>query len=189
VVQPDWTSAEELLFARSIAAIKQFGAEHSVELFSAFAFTVDSDYAGVALSFDTLGNTLVEAQRAERYQIKNRNRQFASDRGWENARYFVSHHTNRVDDCNLRGSFKYDLVAFVGLPVWEGYFNSSEEYPELEGRIIVSLWRVVEKLVTSGAFDGMRLSPCFRIAFSFHDDEMVVLRVLNWPDAGNRGGM
>ena len=179
--EPDWDGAEDVLFERSASIIRQFAAEHSDEVFAAFAFTVDSDYAGVALNFDTLKNSLAEAQRTERYQVEHRNRLFATDRGWQNARYYVAHHTNRVDDCNLRGSFRYDLVTFVELPAWEDYFNSSEECPELEGRIIVSLWRVVDRLVSSGAFDGLRQSSFFRVAFGFHDDEMIVLRVLNWP--------
>jgi hypothetical protein len=185
VIQPDWPSAEETLFERSVTIIRRFATEHPAELFSAFAFTVDSVYAGAALNFDTLENSLAEAQRAERYQVRHRNRLFATEHGWQNARYHVAHSSNRVDDCNLRGPFKYDLVAFVNLPVWEDYFRSSEECPELEGRIIVSLWRVVDRLVSAGAFADLRLSSYFRVAFSFHDDEMVVLRVLNWPSAAS----
>jgi len=181
MVRPDWSAAEKTLFERSLVIIRQFAAEHPDELFDSYAFTVDSVYAGVALNFDTLENSLAEAQRNERYQIKHRNQLFATEGGWQNARYSVSHYTNRVDDYNLRGPFKYDLVAFVKLPIWEDYFNSSEECPELEGRIIESLWRVVDRLVSSEAFKGMRLASCFRIAFSFHDDEMIVLRILNWP--------
>jgi hypothetical protein len=183
MVQPDWTAAEETLFEQSAALIRKFATEHPDELFSAFAFTVDSEYTGVALNFDTLRNSLAEAQRQERYQIKHRNQLFATEGGWRNARYYVAHHTNRVDDCNVRGSFKYELVGFVALPVWEDYFNTSEDCLELEGRIIVSLWRVVDQLVSSDTFNGLRLSSCFRVAFGFHDDEMIVLRVLNWPEA------
>ena len=187
MAQPDWTAAEATLFERSAAVIRQFAAAHPNEVFSTFAFTVDSDYAGVALNFDTLDNGLREAQRTERYQIRHRNKLFAEQRGWENARYFVAHHTNRVDDWNRRGSFKYDLVAFVELPPWEDYFNSAEECPDLEGRIIVSLWRVVDRLVSAGVYEGLRLSSCFRVAFSFHDDEMIVLRILNWPSPKSDG--
>jgi hypothetical protein len=181
VGEPDWASAEDVLFERSATVIRRFAAEHPDELFATFAFTVDSDYAGVALNFDTWDNSLAEAQREERYQVEHRNRLFATDRGWQNARYYVSHFTNRVDDLNLRGSFKYDLVSFVELRAWEDYFNGSEECPELERRVIVALWRVVDRLVGAGVFDGLRKSSFFRVAFSFHDDEMIVLRVLNWP--------
>ncbi len=168
MVQPDWSSAEETLFERSAALIRKFAAEHPDELFSAFTFTVDCEYAGVALNFDTLKNSLAEAQRQERYQIKHRNKLFAKEQGWQDARYYVAHHTNRVDDCNLRGSFQYDLVAFVELPPWEHYFRSSEDCPELEGRIIVALWRVVDRLVSAGHSTGYdcRLASGLRSAFT-----------------------
>src|SRR4051794_12865280 len=96
MVAPDWAGAEAVLFDRSAAVVRQFAAEHPDEVFAAFAFTVDSDYAGVALNFDTRANSLTEAQRAERYQIDHRNRLFATDRGWQNALYYVAHHRNRV---------------------------------------------------------------------------------------------
>jgi hypothetical protein len=179
--QPDWTSADETLFKQSVAVIRQFITDHPDELFSTFAFSVDCLYTGAALNFDTLEHSLAEAQRHERYQIKHRSQLFADESSWRDARYFVAHYTRRVDDCNLRGSFKYDLVAFVEVPVWEDYFNSNEECAELDGRVIVALWRVVDRLVKVGAFNGLKMSPCFRIAFSFHDDEMIVLRILNWP--------
>ena len=60
--EPDWAGAEILLFERSASVIRQFAAEHPGEVFAAFAFTVDSDFAGVALNFDTLENSLAEAQ-------------------------------------------------------------------------------------------------------------------------------
>jgi hypothetical protein len=166
-----------------VAIISKFAAEHPNELFSSFAYTVDSLYTGVALNFDTLENSLKEAQREEQYQVKHRNRLFATERGWEDARYQVAHHINRIDDCNLRGPFQYDLVAFVELPVWADYFENCEDCSELEGRVIVSLWQVVDRLVDSGVFEKLRLSSYFRVAFCFHDDEMIVLRILNWPRA------
>ena len=105
---------------------------------------------------------------------------FALNHSWKNARYFVAHPTTRMSDWNRRGQWKYDLISFVELSVWEAYFNQ-EESPELEGRIIVTLWRVVERLVADKVFDGLQMSSPFRIAFCFHDDETIVLRLLNWP--------
>lgn len=86
-----------------------------------------------------------------------------------------------MDVCNLRGPFKYDLAACVELPAREECFNNEDGDPVLEGHVIVSLWRVVDRLVESGAFDALRKSAFFRIAFSFHDDETIVLRILNFP--------
>ena len=63
--EPNWAGAEDVLFERSASAIRQFAAEHPDEVFAALAFTVDSVYAGVGLNFDTLENSLAEAQRAK----------------------------------------------------------------------------------------------------------------------------
>jgi hypothetical protein len=87
MVRPDWSAAEKTLFERSLDIIRQFAAEHPNELFASFAFTVDSVYAGVALNFDTLENSLAETPRQERYQTKHRNQLFATENGWQNARY------------------------------------------------------------------------------------------------------
>src|SRR5581483_2480243 len=181
MAQPDWQSAEDVLFTRSREIIRQFVRDHPNEVFALFAYSVDCDYAGVALNFDTSDNSIRRVREHEHYKIRHRNQLFASEGGWKNARYYVAHHTNRMQECNLRGEWKYDLIAFVELPVWEEYFNISEEAPELEGRIIVSLWRAVERLVADQVFDGLQMSSPFRIAFSFHDDETIVLRMLNWP--------
>jgi hypothetical protein len=181
MAKPDWQSAEDVLFEKSRAIIGQFSHAHPDELFSLFAFTVDSEYEGVALNFDTPENSLKQARRDERYRVAHLKSLFALEHGWKNARYSVAHQTTRMVDWNPRGEWKYDLVAFVELPVWEDYFNSSEETPDLEGRIIVALWRVADRLIEAGAFDGLRQGSPFRIAFSFHDDETIVLRILNWP--------
>jgi hypothetical protein len=179
--QPDWQSAEDTLFTRSREIISQFVRDHPDEVFALFAYSVDCDYTGVALNFDTLENSILQTQREVRSRIAQRNQLFALDHGWKNARYYVASATTRTVDWNMRGEWKYDLIAFVELPVWEEYFNNSEKAPQLEGRIIVAMWRVVERLVADQVFDGLQMSSPFRIAFSFHDDETIVLRLLNWP--------
>jgi hypothetical protein len=183
----DWGRAEDLLFERSREIIRQFAQAHPTELLSFFAYTVDSEYTGVALNFDTPANSLRKAKAHQRYEVDHRNRLFALAWGWENARYHVAHPTTQIDDFNRQGPWKYKLVEFVPLAAWEEYFRSSEEAPELEGRIISALWRVVDRLVEDKAFDGLRRAAPFRIGFGFHDDEMVVLRILDWPSAGPEG--
>lgn len=181
MTQQDWQSAEDILFERSQEVIRQFASEHTNEVFSLFAYSVDCEFTGAALNFDTRENALKKARRQESSRIKHLNSLFALEHRWEHARYEIAHHTNRMIDFNLRSSWKYNLVAFVELPVWENFFNSDEETSELEGRIIVSLWRVVDRLVAAGVFDVIHQGEPFRIAFGFHDDETIVMRILNWP--------
>lgn len=191
MVDADWAPTEDVLFASSEAAIRRFAQEHPDELFSAFAFSIDWDYAAVALILDTLGNSLREARLSEERHVEYRNDLYGREDGWRYARYSVEHFTNRTLDWNARGPFKYEEVpvALITTPAWVAWFNRfvEEELPEtggteFEGRVILSLWRVTERLVKSRAFGKLRLSSPFRIAFAFHDDDLIVLRILNWPD-------
>jgi hypothetical protein len=184
MVEPGWQGAEELLFERSRAILRRFGQEHPGEPVSLFFYTVDSEFTGVGLNFDTPANSLRKAKAHQRYEVEYRNRLFASERGWRDARYFVAHPGRQIDDFNRRGPWKYEVFEFVELAAWEGYFNGSEEAPELEGRIITALWRVADRLVEAKAFDVLRRAAPFRIAFAFHDDGIVVLRILDWPRVG-----
>jgi hypothetical protein len=181
MAEPDWLGAEDLLLARSQAIIRRFDQEHPGEAVSFFFFTVDVEFTGVGLNFDTPANSLRRAKAHERYEVEYRNRLFASERGWQQARYFVTHPSRQIDDFNRRGPWQHDVFEFVELAAWAEYFNGGEETPELEERIIAALWRVVDRLVEARAFDALRRAAPFRIGFAFHDAEMVVLRILDWP--------
>jgi hypothetical protein len=188
MAKPDWAHAEEILFEQTRQILRRFATDHPEEFCSFMLYTVDADYAGVGINLDTPANSMRRAQAHQRHQIQYRNEIFAEDRGWETARHAVAHPTNRIEDWNHSDPFKYELLEFVPLPAWEKYAQAEPEGEELEGRVIVSLWRVVERLVEAGAFEPLRRTPPFRIGFAFHDDEMIVLRILDWPDAGPKTG-
>ena len=80
MLEPDWHGAEDLLFKRSQIILRQFAQEHPDELVSLFFYTVDSEFTGVGVNFDTPGNSLREAQAHQRYEIEYRNQLFASER-------------------------------------------------------------------------------------------------------------
>ncbi|WP_165066686.1 hypothetical protein [Paludisphaera rhizosphaerae] len=184
-----WRRAEELLFERSRTAIQNFGRQHPGESFSLFAYVVDSLFTGVSLNFDTASNSLSEAMRHQQRKERIRNQVFEQDRGWEQARYLVAEPSQQIRDFNHHGSWRHELIEFVPLPEWGTFFaecDDDQQGEELEGRVIVSLWRVVERLVQANAFDGLTRVAPFRLGFQFHDDEFVVLRILDWP--GDEGG-
>ena len=193
MAEPDWSQGEELLFERCLAALKRFGREHPDEAVSLFAYTVDTVFSGVGLNFDTPTSSLTEAKEHQRYEIEHRNHIFASDTGWKDAANSVSEPCRQIDDFNRRGAWRYEQFEFVPVPAWEDFFNgmcgsdddegSDLQGRELEGRVIATLWRVTDRLVRAQAFDGLRRVPPFRIVFGFHDDEIVVLRILDWPGA------
>jgi hypothetical protein len=183
---PDWQGAEETLFSQSLEIIQRFALEHPEDSFSFFAYSVDSEFTGVGLMFDTPDNSLRQARAEERYRLRERNRLCNRDEGWKHAAYYVR---RRIEDYNLRREFRHERVQFIELPVWEKFFYSLNEVdgPELEGRIIVAIWRVADRLIEAGAFDTLNSASPFRIGFTFHDDEMIVLRILNWPSEGGKG--
>ncbi|MEO6891656.1 MAG: hypothetical protein ABI456_18870 [Ktedonobacteraceae bacterium] len=67
----------------------------------------------------------------------------------------------------------------------------SGDYPQKEhavdddyiaGNVRITLWKVVERLITSKVFAPLRLASPFRVGYRFHDDgHFIVLRLLNWP--------
>jgi len=181
MVEPDWQGAEDLLFARSQAIIQKFGQEHPDESVSFFFFTVDSEFTGVGLNFDTPANSLRKAKAHQRREVEYRNRLFALERGWRDARYFATHASRQIDDFNRWGPWEYHVYEFVEVAAWAEYFYGREEASELEDRIITAVWRVVDRLVQAKTFDVLRRAAPFRIGFGFHDDAMVVLRILDWP--------
>jgi hypothetical protein len=183
MAKPDWALAEELLFERSQTAIQDFGREHPGESISLFAYVVDSLFTGVSLNFDTAANSLSEAKRRQRREVEERNRLLSSAGGWEQARYRVAHPSRQIFDFNHKGSWHYERVEFVPLHEWEAFFEGIDDQGavELEGRVIAALWRVVDRLVDAKSFDGLRRVAPFRIGFELHGEELVVLRILDWP--------
>src|SRR5436305_1787510 len=143
MADPGWQQSEDTMFEESREVLRRFAQEHPDEVCSFFAYSVDAEYAGVGVHLDTPGNSLARAQAHQRYQVRLLNEHFARERGWESARYYVASPTSRIDDCNLNHEFRHELIAFIPLPPWEDYFNASEEAPELEGRVIVGIWRAV----------------------------------------------
>src|SRR5207253_2100230 len=160
---------------------RQFAHEHPDGLLSLFAYTVDSEFAGVGLNFDTPANSLRRAKANQQYEVKYRNKLFASEIAWKQARYFIANPSRQIEAFN-RGSWQYELVQFVALPAWEESYNSSgeeselgnDEESELEGRIMVALWRVVDRLIEAQAFASLQRVAPFRIGFEFHDGDFVV---------------
>jgi hypothetical protein len=189
MAEPDWRQTEELLFERSRTAIQDFGREHSHESFALFAYAVDSLFTGVSLNFDTSTNSLSEAKHRQQREVEDRNRLFASARGWEQARYRVAHPSRQIHDFNHQGSWRYERVEFVPLTEWGDFFTGCDDQGavELEGRVIVALWRVVDRLAQAKAFDGLRRVAPFRIGFELYGEEFVVLRILDWPGDGVEG--
>jgi hypothetical protein len=192
MAESDWRQAEGILFEESQKVIREFAQKHPDTLLSLFAYTVDAEYSGVGINFDTPANSLRKAKVHQRHEIETRNRLFAPDNAWKSAHYYAAGAHGEIDDFNRRGPWQYEVVSFVPLAAWEQAWEEfcsnppSDEDDEagakLEGRIIVSLWRVVDRLVRSDVFDVLKRATPFRIGYAFHDAKLVVLGILNWPE-------
>ena len=203
---PDWKQSEEVLFQKGKEAIFRFAEEHPDEVCSFFAIYSDFCYGDVAFMFDTLDNSLLEAKRHEGHLVKRWQDWFDDDSQHRDPRFFRPawelaytsfssplRGRKRIDDYNAFGSFKYESYLVVDFADWRAYFESdefmarvsSEDEPRkpdpFEGNVILLIWKVIERLLHEGMFQKLTLSSPFRVGFQFHDAELVVLRILNWP--------
>jgi hypothetical protein len=48
------------------------------------------------------------------------------------------------------------------------------------------MWRVAEQLAAEDAFAPLTMASPFLLGYSIHDQEEVILRLLNWPKLAER---
>lgn len=91
------------------------------------------------------------------------------------------------------GYFAYHMYADLNFPELAG-FKESETYPQkrnaveddyIEGHVRIILWKVIERLIASDTFSQLHLASPFRVGYEFHDGDLLVLRILNWPTREN----
>src|ERR1700733_230561 len=109
----DWSAPEGPILAHCEAAFRRFAAEHPGAAVSLFAFVVDADFRGVALSFDTPANSLHWARLHQQREVQRRERKFAAPDAWKTARTDVGHPVYQVDDFNRHGEWKYTEGEFL----------------------------------------------------------------------------
>jgi hypothetical protein len=110
----------------------------------------------------------------------------ARDDAWESASYFLCHPTLAPfgDDT---GDFAFIGYREVSFPEWQ-QFADGPDYPKaknntddyLDGHFRILIWRVIERLVSEQVFDDLRKSSPFMIGYRIHDEEMSIVRMLNW---------
>lgn len=64
---------------------------------------------------------------------------------------------------------------------YPGGNEGSDAY--IEGNTRIILWRVLERLIAAHAFDALKLASPFRVGYQLSGDCLVVMRILNWPEA------
>lgn len=188
---PDWQSLEERLFEQTSSVIRQFATEHSDVTCSFFAYDTDPGHGYFLPSFDTYENSLQQAQKNEQWAIEQRQKMLSQDWSWNSASYLSK--SPRITDYSPDvGYFAYHIYAEFHFPELVE-FRENESYPQkrndaeddyLEGHVRIILWRVIERLIMNDAFAQLRMSSPFRVGYQFHDEDLLVLRILKWPGGG-----
>jgi hypothetical protein len=184
----DWQSLEDRLFEQSVVVIKQFAEEHPESICASFAYDTDPAEGYFLLSFDTAENSLRQAQTNEQRAIERRKRWLTQESSWTVASY-RSKNTHVSDRSPGVDCFAYHIYAELRFPELPA-FKESENYPPgglpveddyIEGHVRIVLWRIIERLIADGAFMQLHLASPFHIGYQFHDEDLLVLRILNWP--------
>jgi hypothetical protein len=184
---PDWKSVENKLYSESITAINSFTAEYPEEEVCYFAFDSDPVYGYVLICFDTTENSVSEARRQAQRSIEIMREYLASAWNWQTTKSMLIS-SQVLPFTNNTGDFQYQGYAEVKFPEWEK-LAESEKYPQgdfegaddyLEANVSVVFWRVIDRLIEEGKFSMLRMSSPFYVGYGFHDDDQIILRILNW---------
>ncbi len=183
----DWQTLEDQLVGRSRQALLQFATEYPEVTCSFFAYDVHPYAGDFLLSFESIEHSLKQAQEQEQWAIARRSEMLSREWSWRAAKYFST--AELVTDYNAEVEyFAYHLYA--DLHVEElNQLSASEEYPQggetennyIEGNIRIVLWKVIERLIASDSFSPLTLASPFRAGYQYFGEELIVLRILNWP--------
>jgi hypothetical protein len=183
----DWQTLEEQLFERSREAILRFAREYPEARCSFFAYDANPIYGEFIICFETAENSLQQAQENEQEAIKSRNQMLSRPEAWRGAAYLSTNPPVKAytPDVGLFAHPMYDQIRVRELDE----LSASDAYPKglpqeddyIEGNARIVLWKVIERLIASNAFSPLTLASPFQVGYQVHDDELVVLRILNWP--------
>lgn len=178
----DWEASARKLYRAGALAVRRFARQHAGLEVCFFAFDADPRQGYVFVSLDTLANNTRVAKQLERKAILSRQKNLQGDRAWCQAKSQLS--TPAVSPFNTNtGDFAYPEYVAVEFPAWrrlaERADYPAEEYVESNARLV--LWRVVEQLVADEAFLALNRASPFLVGYGIHDQEAVILRLLNWP--------
>lgn len=189
----NWGMSDQLLFKASAAAIKRFAQEHPNDKVCCLFFDCDEPrYGHLFISLDTLENNIRSVKEQERFAIESRQENLRGKLNWQWAKYQLS--TPLLSPFNTNsGDFAYPEFAEVQFPDWvklaqKGKYpkGAAEEDDYLESNARLVMWRVTEKLVAKDKFAALKLASPFLVGYSIHDQEEVILRILNWPKSAKR---
>jgi hypothetical protein len=187
-VADDWDASDRKLHKASVAAIKRFAREHpGVEVFCFFFDCDEPRYGHLSIGLDSSANNIRAVKELERYAIESRAKYIRGQLTWQWAKYQLS--TPLLSPFNTNsGDFEFPEYAEVEFPAWvklagKGSYPKGAEHEDdyLESNARLVMWRVAEQLVAEESFAALSLASPFVLGYSIHDQEEVILRLLNWP--------
>jgi hypothetical protein len=186
MVDFDWQALEGLLFKRSQEAILRFATEYPKAICSFFAYDTNPIYGEFFVSFETAKHSLQQAQENEQQAMKRRTQMLSHPWSWRGARHFSAYPAvmEYTPSVGLFAHHMYELIQVSELDE----LSRSGAYPKghetdddyIEGNARIVLWKVIERLIASDAFSPLSLTSPFRVGYQFHDETLIVLRILNW---------
>jgi hypothetical protein len=184
----DWETSDRKLYKASGAAIRRFTHGHPGHSLRCFFFDCDEPrYGRVSISLDTPENNIRAVKELEKYAVERRSSNLRGKITWEWAKYQLC--TPLLSPFNTNsGDFEFPEYAEVEFPAWaklaeKGDYPKGAEHEDdyLESNARLVMWRVAEQLIAENAFAPLALASPFLLGYSVHDQEEVILRMLNWP--------
>lgn len=184
---PDWKVVEEQLVETGCSAIRRLAGEHPEEVCSFFAFAIDPYSSVFEVCLDTYVHGIHEAMKYERRTFGRRQEGARHPLAWKRAHHWLDS-PHLVDYAPSAGSFAFAGYAQGKIEQWEEYIVMDEQYSHgededsyLEGNWRIVIWKAIERLLKMQVFDALHLSSPFRLGYEFHDEDLYVLRLINWP--------
>lgn len=184
----DWVASEHKLHEASVTAIGRFAEEHPGRSVCCFFFDCDDPrYGHLSISLDTPENNIRSVKELENFAVEQRAKNLRGPITWEWAKHQLR--TPVLSPFNTdSGDFKFQQYAEVDFPTWvelaeSGNYPKGAEHEDdyLESNARLVIWRVAEQLVAESAFAPLTMASPFLLGYSIHDQEEVILRMLNWP--------
>jgi hypothetical protein len=189
----DWKAIEEQVYDESLRNILAFVQIHQGVMFSCLAYHVMA-YAGLLqLCFETPEHAIEVAWRNEREAILTRQRVLTTEYAWAQASEVLRRFP--ITLCpHETGEFAYAVQTPVIIEGIDGV-DFETEYPPLsqggdtyiDGHLQLVLWKVIDRLVTANAFKTLSISSPFAIGYQLHGDNLVITRMVNWPQGQTQG--
>ena len=185
--ESDWDGFLQRLKAETRQAIERFSAENPDKEVCYFAYDSEPCYGYVLTCFNSSESSVKYVRDWHDRSVRYCGERLAKD-AWRNCAYYQVKANAVLPFCDNTGDFDYQGFSDINFPEWES-LAASEHYPQvasheddyLQSRVVLIFWRALQELADEGAFAKLKLASPTLLGFGFHDDDMVVVRMLNIP--------